>query len=369
MANLADVISDLRARAVKLLAKSGQINEEETKSALITPMLRALGWDCEDPDQVRWEYRYKSQDNPVDYALFVGGRPRLFVEAKPLGRGAGDHRARMQAVNYANAAGVEWCVLTDGNFWQIYKSDASGDLESKLFLSTCLHSPDGAAPAYEPAYVLSLLSCDKLPENEIETLWTRLNVDRQGTQALQDSIREKDAGLVRLIQKRSALTKSQVLGFLDRARVSIDTQRSRSSMPAEESLSSREQAPDARQRAARKAWETRRRDRDIDTGSSPAHPKLPTQRELEMPLLRALLKRGGEVEMRSEAAPIDKELADQFNLDEKQRTACLANRKEKIWSNRIRWTRMALVKKGDLDGSRRGIWALTEQGRKRVQDS
>jgi hypothetical protein len=29
---------------------------------------------------------------------------------------------------------------------------------------------------------------------------------------------------------------------------------------------------------------------------------------------------------------------------------------------------MALVKKGDLDGSRRGIWALTEQGRKRAGD-
>jgi len=28
---------------------------------------------------------------------------------------------------------------------------------------------------------------------------------------------------------------------------------------------------------------------------------------------------------------------------------------------------MALVKKGDLDGSRRGIWALTEQGRKRAE--
>ncbi|MGD0113831.1 MAG: hypothetical protein ABSD48_18395 [Armatimonadota bacterium] len=43
MQSLADVVGDLRARVAKLFAKSGQINEEETKSALITPMLRALG--------------------------------------------------------------------------------------------------------------------------------------------------------------------------------------------------------------------------------------------------------------------------------------------------------------------------------------
>jgi len=337
MQSLADVFGDLRARAAKLLAKSGQIHEQDTKAALITPMLRALGWDCEDPDEVRREYRYKSQDNPVDYALFVAGRPRLFVEAKSLGVGVGDHRWRMQAVNYANAAGVEWCVLTDGNFWQIYKSNAPGDLESKLFLSTCLYPPDGAAPAYEPTYVLSLLSREKLPEDEIETLWTRLNVDRRGTQALQDSIGEKDGSLVRLIQKRSNLTKGEVLGFLDRARVSVSTSLADSSSLV-----------------------------DLEP---PARPKLPTQRELELPLLRALLKRGGEVERRSQAAQIDKELANEFKLNQQQRTACLANRKETIWSNRIRWTRMALLKKGDLDGSRRGIWALTEQGRKRAEGS
>jgi len=282
MPSLAEVVGDLRARAAKLLNRSGQITEQDTKAALITPMLRALGWDCEDPDEVRWEYRYKSQDNPVDYALFVAGRPRLFVEAKSLGVGVGDHRWRMQAVNYANAAGVEWCVLTDGNHWQIYKSNAAGDLDSKLFLSTCLNPPDGAAPAYEPAYVLSLLSREKLPEDEIETLWTRLNVDRRGTQAVQDLIREKGASVVRLIQQRSHLTKAEVLGFLDRARVSVTTSLA-DSPTVEGTITS-----------------------VTDLGGTShipafARPKLPTQRELEAPLLRALLKRSGEVNVRSQA--------------------------------------------------------------------
>ncbi|MHC5035088.1 MAG: hypothetical protein ACYTFZ_08635 [Planctomycetota bacterium] len=57
------------------------------------------------------------------------GKPRLFVEAKSLGRDLGQHKWKAQAVNCANTAGVEWCVLTDGNFWQVYKSNAPGDLD------------------------------------------------------------------------------------------------------------------------------------------------------------------------------------------------------------------------------------------------
>jgi len=337
MRDLREAIETLKARTIKLLTKNGQLNEQETKSALVTPMLRALGWDCEDPDEVRWEYRYKSQDNPVDYAIFVAGRPRLFIEAKALGRDLGEHKWRAVAVNYANTAGVDWCVLTDGNFWQIYKSNAPGDLERKLFLETWLHSPKGTTPPYEPAYVLSLLSRRKLADNEIEILWRVLNVDRRGGQVLTDLVRGKDAGLVRLIQKHSGLTKADVIAFLDRAQVSVET------FPP---------PPDDERGKKKRGGRV---------------PGLPTQRQLEIPLLRAILRRGGEVNVREQGDDIDRELADEFKVTEEQRQVCFPNRSETIWSNRIRWTRMRLVKTGDLDGSRRGIWALTEQGRKRIE--
>ena len=297
----------------------------------------------------------------------------------------------MQAVNYANAAGVEWCVLTDGNFWQIYKSNATGDLDSKLFLTTCLYPPDGRQPAYEPGYVLSLLSREKLPEDEIETLWTRLNVDRRGAKALQDSLREKDAVLVRLLQKRAGLTKGEVLSFLDRARIAVGSSGATPEPPAPPPVidtllsdgpagASRPTSPSAAE-AARKAWTTRRARQALMPTASPvadatlggdplpsSTPKLPTQRELEVPLLRAILKRGGDITTRNHGPQIDAELADAFGLDQEQRRARLAHRNETLWSNRIRWTRMGLVKKGDLDGSRRGVWALTEQGRRRAAE-
>jgi hypothetical protein len=47
-------------------------------------VLRALGWDLEDLDEVELEFRRKAMDNPVDYALMIQRTPRLFIEAKSL---------------------------------------------------------------------------------------------------------------------------------------------------------------------------------------------------------------------------------------------------------------------------------------------
>ena len=48
------------------------------------------------------------------------GKPRLFVEAKALGRNLDDPKWASQIMGYASVAGVEWVVLTDGNEYRIY---------------------------------------------------------------------------------------------------------------------------------------------------------------------------------------------------------------------------------------------------------
>jgi hypothetical protein len=68
------------------------LGEQNTKGALIEPVLAALGWDLTDPAEVFKEYRRQPQDNKVDYALFLQRTPRLFVEAKDLGKDLSDRR-------------------------------------------------------------------------------------------------------------------------------------------------------------------------------------------------------------------------------------------------------------------------------------
>lgn len=93
-------------------------NETETRSALINPLLKALGWDPADPALVSQEY--STGYGPADYALLgLDARPTAFIEAKKLGASLSNHQEQM--VRYAFAKDVPYAGLTNGNHWEFYQ--------------------------------------------------------------------------------------------------------------------------------------------------------------------------------------------------------------------------------------------------------
>ncbi|HEV8424609.1 MAG TPA: hypothetical protein VGS14_05415 [Actinomycetes bacterium] len=135
-----------------------RVGESNTKAGLIEPVIAALGWDVLDPDEVHREYRRRSPDNPVDYALLLSRTPRLFIEAKGLGGNIDDPRWANQTISYAAVAGVEWVALTDETEWRLYNAHAPVPVEQKLFRAVRLTEDIDAA--FE---LLALLSKDNLP--------------------------------------------------------------------------------------------------------------------------------------------------------------------------------------------------------------
>src|SRR5262245_2099687 len=124
----------LRALKEKIEKRRGApLNEENTKNALVSPLIQALGWDMGDPDEVNCEYRDKTSDLPVDYALMIDRSPCLLIEAKQIGHDMRDHRWTTQTITYATQAGVQWVTLTNGIDWMIYNSAATVPIEEKLF--------------------------------------------------------------------------------------------------------------------------------------------------------------------------------------------------------------------------------------------
>jgi hypothetical protein len=88
MSELLESLQKVAQRAERYGLKS--INEQDTKATLIQPVLRALGWDVEDLEDVQREYKIRKQDKPVDYSLFLLRTPCFFVEAKALGENLDD---------------------------------------------------------------------------------------------------------------------------------------------------------------------------------------------------------------------------------------------------------------------------------------
>jgi len=348
MPDLQETLGIVRDRIQRWLEMSFGLTEDDTKASLIEPLLQALGWDVYDPQEVKRGYRHKSEDNPVDYALLLDRKPCLFLEAKVLGRDLGDRRWKVQAVNYANTAGVEWCILTDGNFWQVYRSNAPGEVEKKLFLETCIFSGEDKSSPREPVEVLSYLCKAAIREKGLDALWRTENVFMRTEQALRELVERKDSRLVSLLRKCTELHKKEVLAALERIQIGIS---SRIFPPI----------PPIVPRTAGEG-PTRRRERQ-----GVRVPGLPTQTELEIPLLRTILRKGGEINVSKQIEEVLRELADEFNLTQDQRSKMTERGDVSVWYNHIAFTRLRLVHSGDIDNSRRGIWALTEKGRRRAQ--
>lgn len=177
MTSLSKTIAEVRSRIER--GSKRKLNEQNTKATLIEPVLRALGWNIEDVDEVQREFRLKKSDKPVDYGLLMMRTPRLFVEAKALGENLDDRRWSNQIMGYAAVAGVKWIVLTDGNEYRIYNSHAPVGVDEKLFRTVRLMDDDPLV-----VETLELLARDRIAENRIDVLWRVNFVDKQVKAAL-----------------------------------------------------------------------------------------------------------------------------------------------------------------------------------------
>jgi len=199
--------------------RDSRIGEQNTKATLIVPVLRALGWNVEDMDEVHLEYRFKRPDKPVDYALMLQRKPVLFIEAKGLDEDLNDRRWASQIVSYAAVAGVEWVVLTNGDGYRIYNAHAPVALDDKLFRSIQI-SGDVA----EAADALRLLTKDELRSKSLEALWRAQSVDNRVQQAVEALFDPEPAPWLvrRLAGSIEGLMASDIRAALSRARITLD---------------------------------------------------------------------------------------------------------------------------------------------------
>ena len=145
-------------------------NEEAVKQHLIGEIFQALGWDWNNPEEVRPEER--TEDGRADYALILNGSVFAFVEAKNLGvnilRNGGPLR---QLGRYCFNAGVRYGILTNGAVWIVIKAFEEGSrLDDRVLLKVNLKTE----PLERTVLKLSLLSKDRM--FEIERLSSLLKV-------------------------------------------------------------------------------------------------------------------------------------------------------------------------------------------------
>lgn len=195
------------------------LKEYPTRTIFIDPLLAALGWDVRDPDEVVLEHP-TVDSKAVDYAMKVNRKVVLHVEAKQLGDPLDDVKAITQVVGYATNDGIEWCVLTNGVRYKIYKASEKAAAPDKLLYEVSIDPADSKGLTVEElALQFGRLSRESMAKGILDQLGTEIFTTGKVRKALDRLFAETPATLIRLIRKTmadSSVTPSQIEQALHR---------------------------------------------------------------------------------------------------------------------------------------------------------
>lgn len=133
---LRDVLAKVAAR-LQAHRDLYQANETAVREQIVLPILRSLGWDIENPDEVHPEER--SDVGSPDYTLKSSDRAVLTIEVKKTQVDVTQPGALEQAHRYASAKGVGLCLATNGEAWVLARSFEEGrDLRGRILWQVLL---------------------------------------------------------------------------------------------------------------------------------------------------------------------------------------------------------------------------------------
>lgn len=249
MNGLIQVIESIRSKIDGL--RKHALKEAPTRTIVIDPLLEALGWDVRDPDEVQLEYP-TVDGKSVDYGLKLNGKCVLFVEAKPLDDPLTDVKAITQIVNYANGAGIVWCILTNGLTWKVYRSIENCPAPDKLLYEVSIDPQDSEGMSVQQiAQQMWRFSREEIARGTLDALGKQVFTDSKVRKALDTIMAAPPTAFLNMVRKATgdpAMPLSHIKESLSRIwrGPAVGTP-----IPADSSASDRSEA-------AKKAWRTRR---------------------------------------------------------------------------------------------------------------
>jgi predicted type IV restriction endonuclease len=223
MDKLCQKIEEIRGKLESL--QRHMLNETSTRTIIIDPLLESLGWDIRDPDEVQLEYP-TVDGKSVDYALTINKKAVLLVEAKALGDLLTDVKAITQVVGYAANDGVEWCVLTNGIVWKVYRSVEKCPAPDKLMFEVSIDPRESEVISTEQvAKQMWRFSRDEMAKGTLDALGEQTFTDSKVEKALDALMSDAPRALLNLIVKtmndenlRPQKIKESLKRILDRSR-------------------------------------------------------------------------------------------------------------------------------------------------------
>lgn len=113
-------VQDYVEQAQSIIDDAPQMDEANTKAAVLRDFLDLLGWEIPTNTQLEYSVKVGTRSYKVDYALLLEGAPVAFFEAKGVDTTlTGDHFE--QVATYMKNENVNWGILSNGEQYQFLR--------------------------------------------------------------------------------------------------------------------------------------------------------------------------------------------------------------------------------------------------------
>ncbi len=336
---------------VKHNPKVSSYSEEATKNAIIQPLLRLLGWDPSNVEEVVPQYCV--QNGRVDYSLRLNNSDEFFLEVKRTGIDLEEYQE--QLLDYSFRQGVELAGLTNGTTWWFYLPMKKGSWETRKFYSIDIHQQESKDIASKFVDLLSkdniqagraVRHAESIYKGRVKKEKIKDALPEAWNNIISESISEKETLLLDLI----AETTEKLCGFkpgLAEVAQFLKPYKDRFLLPPEEEISAKE-AP-----------------RSKSSKSSVRGSNRITRDDLIHYIVMVLQKHGG----RARKDQVDSEIYRMLKgtLDKDPWYKETVSHGIPRWKHNIAWAKEEAKRRGlikDPAESGRGWWELTEGGKR-----
>lgn len=192
MNNLNEVLNSI-VEKIKKFRSLYEKNEQAVRDQIVNPILRNLGWNPENPEEV--QPNISTEEGAPDYSLFKNGKRILFVETKKLSVDIEQREVIRQLAKYSFSEGTKYGVLTNGAVWILIRSFEEGTtLTERIVWKTDLENEELIAVCRK------ITTISKKNIEQIEVLVKKVQILDEIWQSLLDEPEEMIKGLMPVVR-------------------------------------------------------------------------------------------------------------------------------------------------------------------------
>ena len=218
-----DSVSEYVDHAETTIDAAPQMDEANTKAAVLRDFLDLLNWTIPENTQLEYSVKAFGKTYKADYALILEGTPVAFLEAKGVDTSLTEkHRKQLKA--YLKNEDVNLGILTNGQEYEFYRREI---IDSKVNVDTLGKANLQTLP--NKMTTLSAFTKDAIQNKEWVTILDRIRELREARTKLdveKDELATEVADLFteRVSEKLASLAESQAKEMVDRLIKDIESE-------------------------------------------------------------------------------------------------------------------------------------------------